>query len=56
MNSKTFNELIGQRTTLLEIQRLGTVKDCPECSAKVQESLDKIQDSLEEGVEMGVVS
>ena len=54
IQSEKFNNLIGRRNTLLEIQKADIL--CPGCEGRVQRQLAAIQEFLESDSEMGVVT
>jgi len=56
LTSEKFNNLIGRRYILQEIQKTNLLDDCPHCKQKIQLQLDNIQDYLEDGAEMMVVT
>ncbi len=53
LRSEEFNKKIGHCNTILEMQKLGITY--PDCNIKIQKELDKIQEYLENGAEMGFV-
>lgn len=55
MTSQKFTYLIRQKNTIGEFLKLKLLGKCPHCNRKVQERLNLIQDSLEDGCEMLVV-
>ena len=54
MKSATFNALNEEKQLLLKMQTFETL--CSECCDKIQERLNAVQDEIEEGCMMGVVT
>jgi len=53
LTSQEFNTKIGRQQILREV--LKTDLPCPRCRTKFEQEIDKIQDYLESGAEMGVI-
>ena len=54
LTAEYFNKLIGERRTLLEMQKMDIC--CLECRKKIYKKIAEIQEYLEEGAEYGIVT